>query len=181
MRPIIILTIVGLISASLLALVDDITRDPIAKAKKLMERRAIEEVFPFPLDSLRTVTEGETSFFEACDNEGRLKGIAVKTSTEKGYSGKIEIILAVQPDHTIIDYKVIYTNETPGLGDKISKPKFREQFKGKSLEGPIWKVNKDGGFVDELTAATISSRAITDAVHRGLEHINQQYPNTAEQ
>ncbi len=179
MRPVIILTIIGLLSAALLATVADFTREPIAIAKAQMERRAIEQIFPFKLDSLRTIEAAGTSFFEAYDTEGTLKGIAVKSSTEKGYGGRIEILLGVAPDHSIIDYKVVTTMETPGLGDKIDKEKFRKQFRGLNLEGPIWKVRKDGGFVDELTAATISSRAITDAVHTGLELINQQYPNSA--
>jgi len=95
MRPIIILTIVGLLSASLLAVVDDITREPIAKAKALMERRAIEEVFPFPLDSLRTVTQGETSFFEARDTEGQLKGIA---RVRPGHEAHRAVAPDCQPD-----------------------------------------------------------------------------------
>lgn len=180
MRPVIILTIIGLLSAALLATMDDFTREPIAKAKAEMERKAIENIFPFRIDSLATVPTDETSFFEAYNAEGELKGIAVKCSTDKGYSGYIEVLLGVSEEHTIIDYKVLAHLETPGLGDKIDKPKFKEQFRGKSLAQELdWRVKKDGGFVDELTAATISSRAVTEAVHSGLELINKQYPNPA--
>ncbi|TCD47484.1 RnfABCDGE type electron transport complex subunit G [Chlorobium sp. N1] len=179
MRPVIILTIIGLLSAALLATMDDFTREPIAKAKEEMERKAIEQIFPFQIDSLATVPAEGTAFFEAYDAEGALRGLAVKCSTEKGYSGHIEVLLGVTPEHTIIDYKVLAHMETPGLGDKIDKPKFKQQFSGKTLEGYDWRVKKDGGWVDQLTAATISSRAITDAVHSGLELINKQYPNPA--
>lgn len=181
MRPIIILTLVGLLSASLLAVVDDLTREPIAQAKAEMKRKAIEEIFPFKIDSLKTVKTDSTIFYEALDKELNVKGIAAETWTTLGYSGRIEVLLGVSPQHRIFDYKVVYHLETPGLGDKIDKPKFKAQFKDRTLGDTNWKVKKDGGDIDELTAATISSRAISDAVVRGLEFINAQYPKTTEE
>ncbi|MCW8796173.1 MAG: RnfABCDGE type electron transport complex subunit G [Chlorobium sp.] len=179
MRPIIIITLVGILSASLLAVVDDFTREPIAVAKEQMKRKAIEQIFPFAIDSLNTVQAEHTTFYEAYDQNDALQGIAVETATDEGYSGRIEVLLGVSPDKKILDYKVLYHRETPGLGDKIDKPKFKKQFKGRSLESTNWKVKKDGGEIDELTAATISSRAISDAVVRGLEYINEQYPKSS--
>lgn len=181
MRPIIILTIVGILSASLLAVVDDLTREPIAIAKEQMKRKAIEQIFPFTIDSLNTVKAEQTIFYEAYNQNDELQGIAVETSTDKGYSGKIEILLGVSPDQKILDYKVLYHRETPGLGDKIDKSKFKKQFKGRTLENTDWKVKKDGGDIDELTAATISSRAVADAVVKGLEYINEQYPKSSQE
>ncbi|TNJ36881.1 RnfABCDGE type electron transport complex subunit G [Prosthecochloris vibrioformis] len=182
MRPIIILTIVGLLSASLLAVVDDLTREPIAEAKKQMERKAIAQIFPFTIGELKTVETEKTTFFEASDEAGELKGIAVKTHTNLGYSGLIEILLGVAPEsHKILDYKVTYHIETPGLGDKIDKDKYKSQYRGRTLEDTNWNVRKDGGEIDELTAATISSRAVNDAVVRGLEFIKEQYPKQTEE
>ena len=179
MRPIIILTIVGILSATLLAVVEDLTREPIAVAKEQMKRKAIEQIFPFTFDSLNTVTNEQTTFYEAYNQENTLEGIAVETSTEDGYSGLIEILLGVSPEQKILGYKVLYHRETPGLGDKIDKPKFKEQFKGRTLENTNWTVKKDGGDIDELTAATISSEAVADAVVKGLEFINEQYPKSS--
>ena len=179
MRPIIIITLVGILSASLLAVVDDLTREPIAVAKEQMKRKAIEQIFPFAIDSLNTVQAEQTTFYEAYSQSNELQGIAVETATDEGYSGKIEVLLGISPDQKILDYKVLYHRETPGLGDKIDKPKFKKQFKGRALESTNWKVKKDGGEIDELTAATISSRAISAAVVRGLEYINEQYPKSS--
>ena len=179
MRPIIILTIVGILSASLLAVVDDLTREPIAVAKEKMKRKAIEQIFPFAIDSLKTVSAEQTTFYEAYSRENKLEGIAVETSTDEGYSGTIEILLGVSPDQKILNYKVLFHRETPGLGDKIDKSKFKEQFKGRTLENTDWKVKKDGGDIDEITAATISCRAVADAVVRGLEYTNEQYPKSS--
>lgn len=179
MRPIIILTIVGILSASLLAVVEDLTREPIAVAKEQMKRKAIQQIFPFTFDSLNTVATEQTTFYEAYNQDNALEGIAVETSTEEGYSGLIEILLGVSPDQKILGYKVLFHRETPGLGDKIDKPKFKEQFKGRTLENTNWKVKKDGGDIDELTAATISSEAVANAVVKGLEFIKEQYPKSS--
>lgn len=181
MRPIITLTVVGLLSAALLAVVDDFTREPIARAKEEMKRKAIEAIFPFAFDSLKTVVTEETAFYEAYDKDMNMQGVAVESSTNLGYSGRIEILLGVSPEQTIYDYKVVYHLETPGLGDKIDKPKFKAQFKNRTLEDTDWNVKKDGGEIDELTAATISSRAISDAVVRGLGYIKEQYPKPTEE
>ncbi len=181
MRPIITLTVVGLLSAALLAVVDDLTREPIALAKAEMKRKAIEAIFPFAFDSLKTVKTEETAFYEAYDKDMNMQGVAVESSTNLGYSGRIEILLGVSPEQKIYDYKVVYHLETPGLGDKIDKPKFKEQFRNRTLEDTDWKVKKDGGEIDELTAATISSRAISDAVVRGLEYVKEQYPKPTEE
>ncbi|MBF0585358.1 RnfABCDGE type electron transport complex subunit G [Prosthecochloris sp. N3] len=182
MRPIITLTIVGLLSASLLAVVDDLTREPIAQAKEAMKRKAIEQIFPFELEKLETVKTDDTTFYEAMDAEGNIQGIAVESRTDLGYSGRIEILLGVSPeDQKIFSYKVVYHLETPGLGDKIDKDKFKSQFTGRTLDDTNWTVRKDGGDIDELTAATISSRAVADAVVRGLEFINEKYPKSTEE
>lgn len=175
MKPVVVLTLVGVISAFLLSVADDMTREPIALAKEKMKREAIEKIFPFKFDSLRTVRNDQTTFYEAYDNSMKLQGVAVEVSTDKGYSGKIEVLLGISPEAKVYTYKVLAHTETPGLGDKIDNPKFKRQFENKGLDGLVWKVKKDGGFVDELTAATISSRAITDAVEKGLILYKQQY------
>lgn len=177
MKPVAILTFVGIISALLLSVADNMTREPIAQAREKMKREAIEKIFPFKFDSLRTVKNDQASFYEAYDSEANLKGVAVEVSTDKGYSGKIEVLLGISPDAKVYTYKVLSHTETPGLGDKIDNPKFKKQFENKGLDGLVWKVKKDGGFVDELTAATISSRAITDAVEKGLTLYKKQYSN----
>lgn len=178
MKPIIVLTLVGVISASLLAYVNEATKEPIAKAKAKMKREAIQKIFPFSFDSLRTNKTEKAVFYEAYDAELNIKGIAVETSTDKGYSGNIEILVGVSDVYKVLDYKVLVHAETPGLGDKIDKDKYKSQYRDKGLEGVVWKVKKDDkdGFVDELTAATISSRAVTEAIYDGLKLVTEEYP-----
>jgi electron transport complex protein RnfG len=176
MKPILVLTVVGICSAILLGVVNMLTEEPIKIAIQKLKTDALSATFPFEVKKIKTIEEGENTFYEIRDEEGgEIKGVAIETFTEKGFSGKISILLAVSPECKVFDYKVLTHAETPGLGDKIAKPAFRKQFQGKTLQGVNWKVKKDGGFVDALTAATISSRAITDAIEKGMKLFSAKY------
>ena len=59
-------------------------------------------------------------------------------------------------------------NETPGLGSQILNPSFRNPFVGRSLEGSDWRLTKEGGSVEGISGATISSRAVCDALRRAM-------------
>ena len=59
--------------------------------------------------------------------------------------------------------------ETPGLGARITEPGFRQGFAGRNIADTDWRVRKDGGDIDQITAATISSRAVVEAVKAGVE------------
>ena len=63
------------------------------------------------------------------------------------------------PNGSIHNVTVLQHKETPGLGTKMSEPKFSDQFPGKNPANFSLKVKKDGGQVDAITAATISQRA----------------------
>jgi len=104
---------------------------------------------------------------------GKLVGLAVETFTEKGFAGRINLIVGFLPDGTINDIAVISHKETPGLGDKMEKSKsdFSIQFMGKHPKEFKLMVKKDGGNVDAITASTISSRAFCDAVTRAYDAV----------
>ena len=89
----------------------------------------------------------------------------------KGFSGKIELMVGFLDDGTIENTAVLMHKETPGLGDKMDQKKsdFSLQFIGKNPVDFKLKVKKDGGDVDAITAATISSRAFCDAVQRAYD------------
>ena len=180
MKSVFVLTCIGFCSAFLLYGTNKITKEPIKKALEKVKIDALRQIFPFEFvdENINTVLdENGKEFFEIKDKDNNLKGIAVETSSDKGYSGEISVLLSVSPEGEVFDYNVLLHKETPGLGDKIANASFKKQFEGKTLDGYNWKVKKDGGFVDELTAATISSRAVTDAVKKGLEIISKKYFN----
>ncbi len=95
----------------------------------------------------------------------------------KGYSSEIESMIGVDPAGKIMGAQVVTQQETPGLGTKITEirhgekePWFSGQFIGKSLLDDL-RVNKDGGVIDSITGATISSRAMTNSIRDGLEKL----------
>ena len=73
----------------------------------------------------------------------------------------------------ILDVSVLEHKETPGLGTKMDDDKFKEQFRGKNPEEFNLEVKKDGGEVDAITAATISSRAFSDGVQRAYDALQE--------
>jgi len=95
----------------------------------------------------------------------------------KGYSSTIETMVGVDINGTITGIKILFQLETPGLGDKIeeikrgeSDPWFTRQFVGKSASDNIALV-KDGGEIDGVTGATISSRAVTLSINKGIKRL----------
>ena len=104
---------------------------------------------------------------------GTISGVAIKTSTNKGFGGKMELIVGFFLDGTVSGYKVIHSNETPGLGTKVSEPRFKEQFAGIRPKKHLFKVKQDGGEIDAVTAATISSRAVIDAIQKAYDAYNK--------
>jgi len=80
----------------------------------------------------------------------------------KGYSSTIRTMVGFYPNGTISRIHVVSQSETPGLGTMIAEPDFTNQFSGKRIEDV--RLSQDGGVIDAITGATISSRAITDTV-----------------
>jgi electron transport complex protein RnfG len=176
MRPVIVLSLICLVAASLLAAVNQLTIKPIAEAKNNLKVEALAEIFPFKIKDAKPLTENDAVYYEVFNDNGELGGVGIETYTNLGYGGRIDVLLGVSTEGKIFDYKVVSSFETPGLGSKLSNTEFREQFKGKSLGTDFkWKVKKDGGDVDEITAATISSRAIIDAISKGLDLYSKRY------
>ena len=109
----------------------------------------------------------------------KLKGQKVAKVFEinslEGYSGSIALLVGINlKDQSLRGVRVISHKETPGLGDKIetSKADWILQFNGKSLVSPSvkkWQVKKDGGVFDQFTGATITPRAVVNAVRETLK------------
>lgn len=96
-----------------------------------------------------------------------------------GYSGNIELMIAVYQDGRVAGVRVLKHKETPGLGDKIEtrKSNWILSFNGLQLNDdnlPTWAVRKDGGQFDQFTGATITPRAIIKAVRNALTFVNQK-------
>jgi electron transport complex protein RnfG len=117
-------------------------------------------MFKLPTD------EGDSLEIYPAKKDSIIVGYAVNTNTNKGFSGNISLMAGFKPDGTIINISVLDQKETPGLGTKMAEPLFKDQFNDKNPSEFSLKVKKDGGPVDAISAATISSRAFCDAVQR---------------
>lgn len=105
----------------------------------------------------------------ASDKENQPVAAIFIITTMQGYSGAIKLIVAVNKDQTLAGVRTLTHKETPGLGDKIdvAKHDWIKGFTNKSLNDPtpaLWAVKKDGGEFDQFTGATITPRAVVNAV-----------------
>jgi len=151
-----------------------LTKEPIAIAKQKKLEAAIKAVLP----EFDTITiykafdpDGDSLTLYRAEKEGKPIGVAVETYTNKGFGGTIDVMVGFSEDGTITNTSVLSLKETPGLGDKLQKSKsnFSDQFIGKNPANFKLLVKKDGGDVDAITAATISSRAFCDALQRAFD------------
>jgi len=173
------LFVITAIAGTSLGFVYKLTEKPIAEAKAKKLQAAIKEVVPGfdnqPGNDVLSVTskEGLPIKLYPAKKGGKLVGVAVETMTNKGFAGNIKIMVGFKPDGTIINYQVLEHQETPGLGTKMATwfktDKGNQSVLGKNPGKNNLTVSKDGGEVDAITAATISSRAFLDAVRIGYE------------
>ncbi len=167
------LTLITCIAAVALTIIYSITKDPIALSQQKKKTEAISQVlhgFKGDIKERKVLLKGDkdsVTVYIALQKDS-LIGAAVETYTDLAFDGTFSIMVGFDPIGNIIETEVLQANETPGLGDKIDKKKsdFPLQFVGKNPANFKLQVKKDGGEVDAITAATISSRAFCDAIQR---------------
>jgi electron transport complex protein RnfG len=173
------LTLISLGASACLGFVYELTKEPIALSVLNKKLDAIKQVVPEftnnpDEDMFRLPTgEGDSLDIYPAKKDGKIIGYAVNTYTNKGFSGFISLMAGFKPDGTIINISVLTQKETPGLGTKMTDPGFKDQFNDKNPGEFQLKVKKDGGPVDAITAATISSRAFCDAVQRAYNTLQK--------
>ena len=107
---------------------------------------------------------GENGMYIGKDGAGKVLGYAVRGQDSGGYGGDIVLMVGFQADReTIVCYKALQASETPGLGTKLSTPEFSGQFAGLKANTSL-KVKSDGGVINAITSATITSRAVCAAI-----------------
>lgn len=170
LKLILVLTIICAISSALLAAVYRVTEKPIAVAREQRTIQAAAKVMPSGLPMPEKVELNNTTFFVA-KREGKVQAIATEGRSPNGYGGNIVLMIGMSADGKLVSYEVIQASETPGLGTKMTSDNFKKPLFGRSLDSE-WKVKKDGGNVDSITAATISSRAVLECIRNAIEKRN---------
>lgn len=164
------LIVITIVAGFSLGFVNDLTLEPKAKAKLTKKVNALKMVLPvfdndLVSEMVRIKSEVAKDSIEIypASQSGKFVGAAVIGASEKGFSGLVKIMVGFKPDGVIQDIVVLEQKETPGLGTKMKEDKFLGQFRDKNPSSFDLKVTKDGGEVDALTGATISTRAFTEA------------------
>ena len=161
---------ITLVASAGVGVVNMITAEPIAAAKEAATVAALNEVLPTfdeTTNAELTIDELPITVYTAT-KEGVVSGYAVQTMTKQGFGGTIRMMVGFTPDGEVVNVNVLEQSETPGLGTKMTDEgnPLITSFKGKNPADMKLAVKKDGGDVDALTAATISSRAYVDAMNR---------------
>ena len=175
-RLAIVLTSIALIAALALTGVYALTKGPIEKGQREKKEKALQAVLPDYKGTVRDTVivdadNEEIPVHLAIGENGELCGAAIETYTKKAFAGRFDLMVGFDAEGSIVNTEVIKAGETPGLGDKINKDKsdFALQFNHQNPAEFQLVVKKDGGDVDAITAATISSRAYCDAVQRAYD------------
>jgi electron transport complex protein RnfG len=155
------LLLISAVVAGLLGLTNYVTADKILALTAEKTAASMQEVLPSDSYTELTYTGSETNVAAVYEAES---GYVVEV-TPSGFGGTIDMVVGVGTDGTVTGVSIISMSETSGLGANASKESFRSQYVGKSGE---LAVSKDGGEIDALTGATITSRAVTAGVNTAL-------------
>ncbi len=166
-----LLMLVCSIAAAALAYTYAKTKPVIEQRKIETEKEAIQSVFPQAAE-VKIVIIGKENFKVVFDQDQQELGVAMKAAP-LGYGGPIEMLVGVTKEGTVSAIKIMSQNETPGLGTKTAEPKFYEQFAGKQNKELALK--KDGGAIEAITAATISSQAVAKGVREAVDKVLKFY------
>ena len=153
------------VTAALLGLVNELTEDKIDTLTREKAEKAMQEVLPAEqYEALPVEADGITAAYRAGD-----AGYVLRVSTN-GFGGAIDMMVGVDTSGTVTGISIISHSETASLGANCTREDFRSQFVGAS--GAV-AVTKDGGQIEALTGATVTSRAVSDGVSLALRYVKE--------
>ncbi len=165
------LMVITIVSGGVLGFIYGLTKPTIDKVEENKNVKAINEVLKTDVAIANTETKviEDLTYNLAYDANANFIGAAIRTYSMNGFGGKIELMVGILNNGIINKVSVLSQAETPGLGANMVNDKFKGQFDGKNPKEFNLSVKKDGGDVDAITAATISSRAVSEAVKKAVE------------
>ena len=167
--PTLTLFIICLVATALLGLTNNVTAPIIEKLAIETEIKSRQVVFA----EAKSFGEAEiladgTSVVAALDDAGNTIGHVV-VNTTKGYGGDISVMTGVDSEGKVTGVNILSHAETAGLGAKAAEQDFRDRFIGHILGITVSKDKAGDNAIDAITGATITSRAVTDAVNAAIE------------
>ena len=184
--------VITLVAVLLLAVVNQVTRDPIAQAEIDARNAVYRTVFAEAKDfeeimkAEEIAEKGEKAIKDAdvpsceinhvmaaVDGDKKL-GYVIAATSKSGYGGDIQVAVGISAEGKLTGFSVIKHSETAGLGSKSTEPEFAGQFAGKSAE-PIEFVKGGGASgqqIDAISGATITTTAVTNATNAAIAFYN---------
>ncbi|MBJ3814031.1 electron transport complex subunit RsxG [Shimwellia pseudoproteus] len=175
------LAVFAALTTGLTAVVNALTQGTIARQNAAQQQALFNEVYPASgydnnpqqrclLATAPQLGQGQHRIYVAT-LKGNPVGVVMEATAPDGYSGAIHILVGADFHGTVQGVRVTEHHETPGLGDKIELrvSDWIRHFAGQIINGPQdknWAVKKDGGQFDQFTGATITPRAVVNAVKR---------------
>lgn len=184
-RTALLLGLFAVIGTGLVALTFEQTKAPIANSQRQALLRSLHQLIPADLydnniyNDFITVTDpllgpiAHRRVFRARKAQQPV-AVVLEATAPDGYKGNIFLLVAINNDGILLGVRVVEHTETPGLGDPIDikRSNWITTFNGRSLDNPDktgWQVKKDGGVFDQFTGATITPRAVVNAIHKSLQ------------
>ena len=167
---VLVLFLISAVTALLLGFVNFITEDRIAQIKAGDTSEAMTEVMPgdYKFVSLEGDWDSElVSSVYSAESGGTVQGYVVQISVS-GFAGAIEMAVGVTTDAEVTGVALISHTETSGLGAEAEKESFRSQYVGAT---DTVDLSKNGGTIDAITGATITSEAVTSGVNAAIETV----------
>jgi len=158
------LTVISAVCAAVLATVNKVTKDQIASIKERATVNAARLVMPASVKDVEKRSDVAGDYFVGKAADGKAVAYALKGVSHAGYGGDIVLMVGFLPDRTVVTYQKLEAAETPGLGSNLTAPGFMKQFRGLNAAKNL-AVKKDGGTVEAITSATITSRAVCGAIN----------------
>ncbi|WP_396136389.1 RnfABCDGE type electron transport complex subunit G [Clostridium sp. SHJSY1] len=157
-----------LTSGLIIGVIYFITAPIAAEKNEMLTQQAMKDLVK-DADDFKEVPN-KTEWY-AAEKAGQVIAYVVPTES-KGYGGAIKMLVAVSIDGKVIDYNILSSNETPGLGENASKDSFRSQFNGKQLDDlSVVKDPSNEKNIQAMTGATITSKAVTGAVKDAVGNV----------
>ncbi len=162
-----ILLLITAVVAGLLGVVNLLTADKIAENTAKKANEAMQTVLP-----ASSYEPMDVSGYDITEAYRAENGYVVRLNA-MGFGGAIDMMVGIDLNGTVTGISVISHAETASLGAECTRPDWQSQFVGTA--GSL-QVTKDGGTIDALTGATVTSRAVTEAVNRAVEFVKEVQP-----
>ncbi len=193
-----VLGLFAILGTALVSITFQSTAEKIAANEKFALLRKLNQILPADKydNNLLTSTislspdnrlgQKKSSTLYIAKQQEKISAMIFSIIAPKGYSGEIKMLVGINIDGSIAGVRIVQHKETPGLGDAMETEKsdWVFGFNDKTLNNPDekkWKVKRDGGVFDQFTGATITPRAVVQAVHLCLLYFNRHKTELIEQ